>query len=95
MVTKCKIFLVRGKGCPLQHPKIIYIWTFLRNGAVQPSKIIYIFIKTKIGPEIKHFQVAKCKIFIDNAGMQPTKNPLFRFKKGPEIKCFVHCKNKC
>ena len=31
-----------------------------------------IYIKTKIGPaEIKHFQIAKCKIFIGKADMQP------------------------
>ena len=37
-------------------------------------------IKTKIGSEIKHFQVAKCKLFIGKAGMQSPKNK-FRFKK--------------
>ena len=37
-------------------------------------KIIYLYIsKTKIRPEIKHFSVAKCKIFIGKAGTQPPK----------------------
>ena len=47
-------------------------------------QIIYEYIKTKIGPEIKHFQVAKCKLFIGKAGMQPPKNK-FRFKKGLKL----------
>ena len=49
-----------------------------------PNHILY--IKAKIGLEIKHFQVAKCRIF--KTGMQPPKNK-FRLKKGPEIEHFV------
>ena len=53
--------------------------TFLMQGAVQPPNI-HKHVKTKIGPEIKHFQVVKCKIFIGRAGMQPPENK-FRLKR--------------
>ena len=36
------------------------------RGHIQPP-IIFSNIQTKIGPEIGHFQVAKCKIFIGKA----------------------------
>ena len=41
---------------------------------------------------MKHFQVAKCKIFIVNAGMQPPKSK-FRFKKGLEYEAFGSSQN--
>ena len=53
---------------------------FLTQGAIQPP-IIYSNIKTKIGPEIGHFQVAKCKIFIGKAGHKTNLD----LKKGPEL----------
>ena len=45
---------------------------------------MYLYIKTKIGPEIKHFHVKKCTIIIGKAGMQPPENK-FRLKKGLEL----------
>ena len=52
------------------------------RGRATPKSYLHILkhIKTKIGPEIKHFQVVKCKIFIGRAGMQPPKNK-FRLKR--------------
>ena len=51
---------------------------------MQLPQIIYLYIKTEIGPEIKHFQIAKYKIFMGKADMQLPKNK-FRLKKGLKL----------
>ena len=55
-------------------------FSYARGRATPKSYLNIKHVKTKIGPEIKHFQVAKCKIFIGMAGMQPLEHK-FRLKR--------------